>query len=140
LFPHVPDAWRDDSLAAKWMKAREVRRVVTGALEIERAAKRIGSGLQAAPLVIVTPAHADALSGLDLAEIAIVSAIGVSSGDVPDGAFTLTDVPGVGVCFNPAEGERCERCWRVLPDVGKHHHDGLCARCDEAVADMEKVG
>ena len=37
LFPEVPAAWRDDALAEKWRKVRTVRRVVTGALEIERA-------------------------------------------------------------------------------------------------------
>src|SRR3546814_14717947 len=44
-FPAVPAEWLDPALAAKWAKVREVRRVVTGALEVERAAKRIGSSL-----------------------------------------------------------------------------------------------
>ena len=42
-FPAVPASWRDDALAEKWRRVRNVRRVVTGALEIERAATRIGS-------------------------------------------------------------------------------------------------
>src|SRR6185437_9859820 len=54
LFPEVPAAWRDDRLAEKWRKVRIVRRVVTGALEIERAQKRIGSSLEAHPIVLVT--------------------------------------------------------------------------------------
>ena len=53
-FPTIPDAWRDDALAEKWRKVRTVRRVVTGALEIERAAKRIGASLEAAPVVYVS--------------------------------------------------------------------------------------
>ena len=53
-FPDIPAQWRDDALAARWAKIRRVRRVVTGALEIERAQKRIGASLEAAPVVHVT--------------------------------------------------------------------------------------
>ena len=35
-FPAIPAEWRDEALAEKWRKVRAVRRVVTGALEIER--------------------------------------------------------------------------------------------------------
>ncbi len=75
LFPEVPAAWRDDKLAEKWRKVRLVRRVVTGALEIERAGKRIGSSLEAAPIVHVSnPELFEALVDVDLAEICITSA------------------------------------------------------------------
>jgi isoleucyl-tRNA synthetase len=136
-FPELPAAWRDDALAARWQNIRDVRRVITGALELERAAKRIGSNLQAAPVVIVTPEQAAALSGLDMAEIAITSAIGIEVGTPPEGAFVLADVPGVGVVFRQAEGEKCERCWKVLPDVGGHGRPGLCGRCAEVVDRLE---
>src|SRR5258707_7197469 len=53
LFPDGFDAFRDEKLAAKCEVIRNVRRVVTGALEVERAAKRIGSSLEASPLVYV---------------------------------------------------------------------------------------
>src|SRR5262249_54885291 len=46
LFPDVPAGWRDEALAEKWSKVRHVRRIVTGAIEIERAQKRIGSSLE----------------------------------------------------------------------------------------------
>ncbi|HZW46339.1 MAG TPA: isoleucine--tRNA ligase, partial [Microvirga sp.] len=50
-FPDVPPEWHNDALAARWAQVRRVRRVVTGALEIERAQKRIGASLEAAPVV-----------------------------------------------------------------------------------------
>ena len=78
-FRKCPDAWRNDELAAKWKKVRQVRRVVTGALEIERKEKRIGSSLEAAPFVHVTDdALREAIEGLDMAEICITSAISIS--------------------------------------------------------------
>jgi isoleucyl-tRNA synthetase len=134
LFPDVPPAWRDDALGAKWQQIRAVRRVITGALEIERAEKRIGASLQAAPVVYVDPAYAEALKGVDLAEIAITSGLTLEIGAPPSGAFTLPDVKGVGVVPRLAPGEKCERCWRVLTEVGHQHgHPTLCARCADAV-------
>src|SRR5207344_1580657 len=48
LFSPVPGGWHDPALGARWAELRDLRRVVTGALEVERAAKRIGSSLQGA--------------------------------------------------------------------------------------------
>ncbi|MCR6633868.1 isoleucine--tRNA ligase [Devosia sp.] len=119
LFPDIPAEWLDDDLADKWQLIRGVRRVVTGALEIERREKRIGSSLEAAPKVFVSDArYIEALEGQDLAEIAITSAIAVSQGEGPAEAFKLDDVPGVSVEPALAEGRRCARSWKVLPEVG----------------------
>ncbi|MDR3435895.1 isoleucine--tRNA ligase [Telmatospirillum sp.] len=136
-FPDLPPEWKDEVVARRWAAVRDVRRVVTGALEIERGAKRIGSSLQAAPLVVLSPDHVVDLDGLDLAELSITSAISVERGDIPAGAFTLPDVPGVGVVFRVADGEKCQRCWKVLPDVQGHGHDGLCGRCADAVKRLD---
>jgi isoleucyl-tRNA synthetase len=139
-FPEVPGAWRDDALAARWEAIRAVRRVVTGALERERAAKTIGSSLQAAPVAYVPDAMAAALDGVDLAEVAITSGIRVERGPAPDGAFALPDVPEVGVVFGRADGEKCERCWKVLPEVGRaEEHPGLCLRCADAVGHLPEA-
>ena len=57
-FPATPAAWLDPELAAKWEAVRRARRVVTGALEVERRDKRIGASLEAAPVVHVADAGA----------------------------------------------------------------------------------
>ncbi len=118
-FPAIEDAWRDDALAEKWRKVRQVRRVVTGALEIERKERRIGSSLEAAPNVYVTDRelHA-ALYGIDLAEIAITSGATLLPGTGSKDAFRLDEVPGVAVEFERAEGKKCARSWKILIDVG----------------------
>jgi isoleucyl-tRNA synthetase len=132
-FPDIPPTWRDDELAAKWAKVRDLRRVVTGALELERAAKRIGASLQAHPHVWAPQELLDAVEGVSLDDLCIVSAISVEAGRPPDSAFTLPDAPGIGVVVKPAAGEKCQRCWKVLPDVGHHNHPGVCERCDDAI-------
>src|SRR4051794_3088748 len=88
LFPDGLDAFRDDALAAKWETIRNVRRVVTGALEVERAAKRIGSSLEASPVVYVSERELLAiLFDIDLAEVCITSNYEVREGEPPPTAF-----------------------------------------------------
>jgi isoleucyl-tRNA synthetase len=119
LFPNVPSSWRDDELAEKWRKVRLVRRVVTGALEIERAHKRIGSSLEAAPVVYVSDLDLfAALVDVDLAEISITSAATVVEGAGPPDAFRLDEVAGVAVDVQLAQGKKCARSWKILPSVG----------------------
>ena len=119
LFPEVPASWRDDKLAEKWRKVRMVRRVVTGALEIERAGKRIGSSLEADPFVYVTNEELfEAMLGVDLPEICITSAGVIVKGEAPADAFRLPDVPGVAVVTRLAEGQKCARSWKISPAVG----------------------
>ncbi len=140
IFPQADGAWRSDALASKWEKIRGLRRVVTGAIEIARAERRVGASLQAAPEVFATAEHLRALAGLDLAEIAITSGATLHVDAAPDGAFALPDVPGVGVIVHLASGEKCERCWRVLPEVGRHrHHATLCERCIDAVEHLRSA-
>jgi len=118
-FPTGLDVWRDEALAAKWRSIRRIRAVVTGALEIERAQKNIGSSLEADPQVyIADPALRAALEGVDFADICITSAIEIVAGDPPEGAFALPETPGVGVVSRRAKGTKCARSWRISPLVG----------------------
>jgi len=134
LFPEIPAAWRDEALAAKWAKVRTLRRAVTGALEIARAEKRIGSSLAAAPDVFAERPYIEAMAGVELTEIAITSGAALSEGPAPAGAFVLDDAPGIGVVVRLAEGSKCDRCWKVLPDVGADpDYPEVCGRCAEAV-------
>jgi isoleucyl-tRNA synthetase len=139
LFPTIPADWRDDALAAKWEKVRRVRSVVTGALEIERAQKRIGSSLEAAPAVYIADAGLKAaLTGVDLAEVAITSGLTVCDGAAPAGAFALPDVAGVAVVPKRAVGQKCARSWRITTDVGSDPaYPELSARDAAAMREIE---
>jgi isoleucyl-tRNA synthetase len=136
-YAEVPSAWRDAVLGEKYAKLRDLRRVVTGALEIERAQKRIGSGLQAAARLYAPEDYRAALEGVDLAELCITSEGTVEFAAQPAGAFVLPEVSGVGAIIEMARGEKCQRCWRVLPEVGTvPGHGDLCRRCADAVEDL----
>ena len=106
-FPATPRDWHDPRLAAKWDEIRRVRRVVTGALEVERRDKRIGASLEAAPAVHVADAALRAaLASVDFADVCITSDLALSAAPAPAGAFTLDDVPGVAVVPRLAEGAK----------------------------------
>ena len=133
-FCETPAGWKNETLATKWDGIRAARRVVTGALEVERTAKVIGASLEAKPVVhVADTAMLAALNSVAFADICITSGIRVTDAAAPDGAFTLADAPAVKVVFAPAEGAKCQRCWQILPDVGSHKHPETCARCNSVL-------
>ena len=130
-FPETPAEWLDADLAQRWEEVRRVRRVVTAALEVQREAKQIGSSLESAPVVHVeSPDVREALALVQFEDVCITSGIAVEDGEGPGDAFRLPEVDGVAVVHRMAEGGKCERCWKVLPDVGAHESAGTCGRCD----------
>jgi isoleucyl-tRNA synthetase len=134
-FFQTPLEWVNEGLLAKWSRVRSLRRLVTGALEIARRDKTIGASLEASPVLFVESEKDAALfDTIDLAELCITSSARIEVGHAPEGAFRLSDVGGAASLFGRADGEKCGRCWMVLPEVGKHpEHDDLCNRCAEAV-------
>jgi isoleucyl-tRNA synthetase len=140
-FAVPPAEWRNEDLAEKWEKIRAVRRVVTGALEIERQEKKaIGSSLEAAPVVYVAdPDLRAALDRIDLAEIFITSDAKLIAEAGPDGAFRLDEVKGVAVVSEKAPGRKCARSWKITPDVGADpEYPDITPRDAEAVREWER--
>jgi isoleucyl-tRNA synthetase len=142
LFPASFDDFRDEALAAKWEIIRNVRRVVTGALELERAAKRIGSSLEASPIIFVSDkAMLATLFDVDLAEVCITSNYEVREGEAPAGAFLLDGVPGVGVVVERAVGTKCARSWKILPTVGEDaEYPDVSPRDAQALREWNALG
>jgi isoleucyl-tRNA synthetase len=142
LFPEGLEQFRNEALAAKWETIRNVRRVVTGALELERAAKSIGSSLEASPVIYV--ADRDILMTLfdaDLAEICITSNYEVREGEAPAAAFRLDAVPGVAVVVEKAVGTKCARSWKILPTVGEDaEYPDVTPRDAQALREWKALG
>ncbi|MDX2266385.1 MAG: isoleucine--tRNA ligase [Hyphomicrobiales bacterium] len=118
-FPDTPEGWRDEALAARWEQIWATRSVITGALEVERREKRIGSSLEAAPVIYVEDKKLAGLAKtVDWAEIAITSAATLKTSKAPADAFRLDGVRGVAVAPKLAQGRKCARSWRITKDVG----------------------
>ncbi|MCC5970756.1 MAG: isoleucine--tRNA ligase [Pararhodobacter sp.] len=132
--PDTPADWLNPALAAKWAGIRQARRAVTAALEVQRRDKVIGASLEAAPVVHVEDAGVlEALRSVAFADLCITSDIALTADPAPSESFRLPEVPGVGVVFEKAQGAKCQRCWKILPDVGTHAHPGTCKRCNDAL-------
>jgi isoleucyl-tRNA synthetase len=132
--PATPADWLDEPLAAKWAVVRQSRRAVTAALEVQRTEKVIGASLEAAPVVHVRDAEVlDILKSVAFEDVCITSALTLTGDPSPNEAFRLPEVDGIGVVFEKAEGEKCQRCWKIQPDVGTHAHPDTCARCNDAL-------
>jgi isoleucyl-tRNA synthetase len=136
-----PEEWASPELAAKWDRIRDVRSIVTGALEIERQVKKtIGSALEAAPEIYVSNSDLlAALEGVDLAEISITSGAVLIAAEGPADAFRLDSVKGVAVVFKPAQGSKCARSWKITPEVGSDpEFADITPRDAEAVREWQK--
>ena len=142
LFPETMDGYRDEALAAKWETIRNIRRVVTGALELARAAKTIGSSLEASPIIYVADrALLGTLFDTDLAEICITSNYEVREGEAPAEAFRLDAVPGVAVIVEKAVGRKCARSWKILESVGEDaEYPDVSPRDAQALREWKALG
>ncbi len=145
VFPDLPKQWQNETLASHWSHIRRLRSAVTSALELERAAKRIGSSLEAAPVVYLTEKYMldvlndkAVLPGFDLAEVCITSGITVVEGAPP--ADALGHGTTIGVVPKLAEGKKCARSWRITKDVGSDPaYPDLSARDAAAMHEIDKV-
>ena len=119
-FPAIPSDWRNEGLAEKWARVRDIRRLGTTKLEAMRQAGQIGSSLQAEVTLFFREGEDQLLSPADWADNLIVSSVAVGTAEA-----VVTAEAGV------AQGEKCARCWRVLPEVDPGSK--LCLRCTDAI-------
>ncbi len=132
--PETPKDWLNPELDQKWKVIRSVRRVVTGAIEIERKEKNIGASLEAAPTIFIEDVSKfEIINKQNFADICITSAVTLINKPFGKEAFTLEDTPGIGVIFKKADGIKCERCWKILEEVKSDSKTCLCERCNVAI-------
>jgi isoleucyl-tRNA synthetase len=142
-FPTIPREWRNEKLAEKWEKIRRLRLVVTGAIEIARANKEIGSSLEASPRVFIEDTSLlAALEGVDFAEVCITSDIAIEpAATAPQEAFRLPDTPGVAVVVERAGGVKCARSWKYFdPATADPAFPDVTPRDAQALRELKAAG
>ena len=133
-FPTPPEYWNYEELESKWNFIREVRKVVSGAIELSRQKKLIGASLESHPKVFIdSKERLSFLGETDLSEICITSDLSLALGKGPRHSFFLKDVPDVNVVCEPAIGEKCLRCWKILPEVRESLERKVCKRCENVL-------
>ena len=141
-FLDVKNEWNNSELFEKWESIRSIRKVVTGAIELERKEKRIGSSLEAKPILFISDDnYVGALKDIDLPEIFITSQAEMRNEKGPENAFTLDEIDDVAVICDIAEGNKCSRSWKILPEVGtdKEYPD-LSLRDAEVMREINDKG
>ncbi|MGN6364073.1 isoleucine--tRNA ligase [Asticcacaulis taihuensis] len=137
----VPTEWHNLAEHDRWQKIETVLSVVTAALEEKRRDKVIGSALEAAPVVhIADGATWEAMQGIDAAEVFRTSQATLSLDPAPADSFKLEGLAMIAVVFARAEGRKCARSWRILPEVGSDpRYPDLSLRDAEAVAAYDET-
>jgi isoleucyl-tRNA synthetase len=121
--------YSNSNLEKSFDELKRVRKSVTAALEIKRNEKLIGSSLQAKAIIYIPSEIKQILSTLDLAEMCIVSAVEIRDiAEKKPSSMNFEEVD-IFVDISLAEGDKCQRCWTILPEV-KDNQDHLCSRCD----------
>lgn len=140
-FDDVSSKWRNPELEKKWETLKDIRKVILGAVEVERQQKNIGSSLEAAPEIYIADKKLfNIAAGVDLAELSITSQWVLHNESPPKNAFFIGGFEGIGVVPKLAQGKKCQRSWKILPEVGLDpNYPDLSARDAAAVAEFEKT-
>ena len=117
------------NLEKSFDELKRVRKSVTAALEIKRNEKLIGSSLQAKAIIYIPSEIKQIISTLDLAEMCIVSGVEIKDIAEKTPSSMNFEEEDIFVDISLAEGDKCQRCWTILPEV-KDNQDHLCSRCD----------
>ena len=120
--PDQDPAWENQAEKERWGAIQGVLEAVNAALEAKRADKLIGSGLEAAVDAAVSADALNAFAGIVPQDVFRTSAASLSVGEAA-------------VSISRAPGHKCERCWKVLPEVAPPKM--LCQRCDDAVSHID---
>ncbi len=110
-----------------WEPCLEVRKTVLKQLEENRADGTIGGGLDAHVYLILPAEMVESANGEDWADFLIVSRVLVSPGSTME------------IKTVRAEGGKCQRCWKILPEVGSSSFAGdVCPRCGKVLQSIER--
>ncbi len=120
----------EHTLQDKFNELKRVRKSVTASLELKRNEKVIGSSLQANVKLYLSAKTQEILKDINLAEMCIVSNAEVEDISNKTKESLNFDEEDIYVEVSLAKGNKCDRCWTVLPEV-KDDPNNLCKRCND---------
>ena len=103
-FVKIPANWKNDKLNEKWLNLFKIKQEANISIEEKRANKEIGSSLEAEIKLILKKDQFELLDKLDLADYFIVS----------KAEKELTNNDDIKIEVKKAQGQKCERCWKIL--------------------------
>ena len=119
-----------ESLEKIFNEVKRIRKCVTSSLEVSRNEKVIGSSLQAQVKLYISSESQYLVRDIDLAEMCIVSNLEINDISKKTEKSIKFDEEDIFVEILLADGEKCDRCWTILPEV-KDNPLNLCVRCND---------
>ena len=140
LMPEVDPKYFDEELEKRWDKLEEVRTDVAREIEKLRAAKTIGSSLEAT--VQLSTDDGDLLELLKAYEDKLTMILIVSDADVKEGLDSEAArgelLPQLGIRVVRSEHKKCPRCWNFRSSVGSDStYPDICDRCAGVMKQIE---
>ena len=128
----MPETWHNVKIFERYDKLKSIRHVCNAAIEVKRTNKDVGSSLETDLEVYLNKDYSKLIQDLDLSEFCITS-----KAEIKDlhktgqkNLFNLDQVPGISVLVKKAEGNKCERCWKIKKEVTKDN-ENKCKRCQK---------
>ena len=127
----TPESYKNSKVNDIWMTLKQIRKVITGALEKKRADKIIGSSLEAHIDIYLEKSILEKVKNYQLDEISITSSFELHEINSNSQGFSLEEVPHVKVEVSKTSGQKCQRCWKYKKQLIR---DEICSRCDSAIS------
>jgi len=127
-------SYSNNSLKEKWNILRQIRRVVTGALEKKREEKVIGSSLEAHVDIYLDKEIFDKLKNVKFEELTITSSASIIENSLDLEGFVLEDVKNVKVSVSKIKGNKCQRCWKYKQVL---INEEICDRCSDTISQIK---
>ncbi len=129
-FCSIDETWIRNDLDESWSFYKKLKRLINGAIEVERKNKTIGSSLEASVILFINDDKKINLVNNEMVEqVSIVSKIEIKKEGLPQNCYTLDDDKSIGVVVSRVDGHKCERCWKYFSKLT----DNLCIRCKEVI-------
>ena len=130
-FLQTPDAYKNSDINETWIVLKQIRKVITGALEKKRADKIIGSSLEAHLDIYVEKPVLEKIKNYQMDEISITSSFSYHEiSDAIEG-FSIEEIPNVKIIVSKTSAKKCQRCWKYKEELIR---DEICDRCDDAIS------
>lgn len=110
-FPKIPTYWNNKDLKNKWNELIKIREICNSSIEFKRAAKEIGSSLEANLIINLNEKMIKLVEGVDFSELCITS----------DAKIEKSKSEEITVKTIKAEGQKCPVCWKISKGECERH-------------------
>ena len=129
-FLTAKEKFQNIKISKKWTTVKNIRKVITGAIEKKRAEKIIGSSLEAHIKLYLSEKIKKEIDDINFDEIAITSSFEILEINNLSSYFSIDDIEEIEVDVKKINGYKCGRCWKYKDKLSEN---SMCNRCEEVI-------